>query len=314
MFYLGTIVKNYEKWFDQFENFIDSMIQQLPLLCVCIYEDNSTDRTPELLEQLKLRYPENLYIWSESFDWDSKSIVKTCDGKPCRIECIAYARNQLMSLLESKDMGNREDDVCIMIDTDFKISPNTQEIAHWVTHFPNDVDALFANGKDCNKQYYDIFAYRDTRFPFDYDIYGEKNHTALLDMKTQICKQFLSNEKTRVPVISAFGGIGIYRGTAIKGNRYSFLPTKELDTFYQTIIKNSPENFYVKMIKELQLSPETHYHGSLLGRKMFNYFYYNCYGYNVPIVCEHVNFHIKMHQNGHDRLFIEPSLSYTWSH
>lgn len=316
MIYLGTIVKNYERHFSIFQTFIQEMIEKIPEICICIYEDNSNDQTPQLIEMLKNKYMKNIHIHSEKFDW--VSFIKTWDGKPCRIECITRARNQLMELLESRGMGKNQDDVCIMIDTDFKNVPNTERISYWATHFPQDVDALFANGKDDQEYYYDIFAYRDQNFPFDYDLYGEKNHTQLQEMKTQICKQQISSRTERTSVFSAFAGIGIYRASSIKGVRYSFLPTKSLEMFYRSFIESCPQNYFSKLVKHVQTSNmyETHYHGSLLGSKWFGengFFYYNSWGYNVPIVCEHVTFHIEMIQKGHHRLFIEPSLTYEWS-
>lgn len=314
MIFLGTIVKNYEAHFSVFQSFIHNMIEKLPQLCICIYEDNSTDRTPLLLQELQSMYKNHIHLLCERFE--SSSMVRAWNGTPCRIESIASARNQLMNMLEKKGMGTNVYDVCIIIDSDFKQNPSIESIesiVYWATHFPEDVDALFANGQDADHQYYDIFAYRDNKFPFDYDIYGEKDHTDLLSMKTESCKH-LSHRKERTPVYSAFGGVGIYRAASIRQIRYSFVPTKALDTFYRSMLESTPNYMVSKIIRKQQESPGTHYHGALLGSKWFDsLFYYHCWGYNVPVVCEHITFHMDMIQKGYNRLFIEPTLLYHWS-
>jgi hypothetical protein len=294
------------------------MIEKIPDIYICIYEDNSNDQTPLLLEQLKAKYPFNINVLCEKIDWFSKSTARTWDGRSSRIECIAHARNNVMQLLEEKGMGKNEDDVCIMIDTDFKNTdkmPNIERIVYWAKNFPKDVDALFANGKDVHGLYYDIFAYRDQNFPFDYDIFGQKNHTPLESMKHQVCKQYITNRQERTQVFSAFGGIGIYRASSIIGSRYCAYPTQTLDSFYRSFMEKYPDHYMVKVVKASQASFEYDYHGCTLGTRWFGpggFFYYNCWNFNVPTICEHINFHLEMIKKGHDRLFIEPSLSYTW--
>ena len=219
-----------------------------------------------------------------------------------------------MEFLESNGMGTNENDVVIMIDTDFKKFPNMERIAYWATHFPEDVDALLANGKEDNiGNYYDIFAYSDLHFPFDNDLYGEQNIDYLHRMKKEGCVQNIAKSSIRIPVLSAFAGIGIYRASSIKNIRYSFLPTSTVDDFYRSFIESNPDHYFTKVVKERQPAQNTEH--NYLGSRRFGengLFYYNCFGYEAPIVCEHVPFHFEMIKNGHGRLFIEPSLTYTW--
>jgi hypothetical protein len=312
MFYFGTIVKNYEPHFQHFEQFISEIRNRIPNCCMCIYEDSSTDATPTLLQQIKDKY--QLYILSEQFDWNRKGTVFARSNKqPCRIECISNARNQLLTLLESHGMGEHSDDICIMVDTDFRRSPDVSMIVHWATHFPEEVDALFANGKDGNGNYYDSFAFRDSTFFFDNDMYGDIEFT-LIDhdkyhAKHNFCQRTLGTilSSGRYPVISAFAGIGIYRGTSIRGLRYAHYVTPAVEQFYLQFMKEHPEHEFVKIIQSLQLI-KTDYNLTLYS----DLSYYQSCGYAYPIVCEHVPFHIGMIQRGKGRLFIEPSLHYYW--
>ena len=313
MLYFGTVVKNYQSHFEHFEQFISEIRNRIPDCCICIYEDNSTDSTPVLLQQIKDKY--QLHIVSEQFDWNTKATVTTWDKIPCRVECISHARNQLMTLLESHGMGEHVEDVCIIVDADFRRSPDISSIVHWATHFPQDVDALFANGHDINNNYYDSFAYRDSTFPFDYEMYGEEGLKLIESDKYQEKHNFciyklgsiLSKSSERYPVISAFGGIGIYRGTSIRGLRYAFHPTPDVEAFYLQFMKEHPEHELVKIVKPLQ-SIENGHVSKLCG----DLSYHHCFGYAHPIMCEHIPLHIAMILRGNGRLFIEPSLHYYW--
>jgi hypothetical protein len=305
--YLGLVVKNFEHQFNNFKSVYEQLKVEFPELITCVYEDNSTDNTKNLLKELS-ENNSNTFLISEIFDWKERSTIRTWDNKPCRIECIAYARNKLMELLESKGMGE-DGDLCIMIDPDISKQFPVDKLIHCVKNFPADTDAIFANGVESNGNYYDRFAYRDTEFPFDFDIYGEQN-MGRLDVKSKKVFRKITQKTT---VLSAFAGIGIYKASSIKGCRYSAFPTKDLDDFYSKFIRENPCHPEVKIANAAQKNIQTHYRGSLLGVRLGSFFYYNCWGYNYPIVCEHVPFHISMMMKGRGNMYIEPSLTYYWN-
>jgi hypothetical protein len=311
MIFIGTIVKNYESHFSIFESFICKMIQTIPDVTICIYEDNSSDNTPSLLEGLRNTYHKNVHILCDKFIWSSS--IMTWDNKPCRIEQIERARNRLMEFLQLNGMGANENDICIIVDSDFPCLPDIERLSYWATHFPEDVDALFANGKENNGIYYDMFAYRDLQFPFDLELFGENQMGYYVTrMKKETRSYDISYSSKRTPVLSAFSGIGIYRVSSIKNARYSFLPTKTVDDFYRSFIESYPDHDSTKRMKELQPAPHTE--NNLSGSRRFGengLFYHNCQGYSAPVICEHIPFHFEMIKNGHGRLFIEPSLRYT---
>jgi hypothetical protein len=316
--YVGAVIKNHEKSFHHFKKLIDELVTEFPELTICIYEDNSTDTTPTLLADLKSTYPEKVYYICDNYD-QKNIMVRTCENKPFRITCIAHGRNILMELLEEKGLGQNSDDICIMIDPDVPVPFFTQNIAAHVKNFPENVDALFANGMSRHGKYYDTFAYRDSTYFFGVDVFGELNINRQNE-KHYVMNRKIKNDEPLIPVMSAFGGLAMYRGTSIRGKRYSAYPTATLNKIYRNFMSLYPEHPEVKMVKSAQKNIETHLRGALLGIYLFEkkedggLFYYNCCGANYPIVCEHITFHAEMINDGKDKIFVCPSLIYISDH
>ncbi len=315
--YVGAVVKNHEKTWGHFQKLLETLFSVFPGTVACVYEDNSSDKTPQLLAAFQAAHPEEFFYISESYD-QSQIHIRTWDNKPYRVYCIAHARNRLMSLLEEKGMGS-PGDFCMMVDPDVPVGFIADSIIHTIRTFPAEAHALFANGMSRGGRYYDAFAYRDVSYPFGVEIYGEYNINRYYNMMSTISRSIAPSEPL-IPVMSAFGGIGIYRAEAIKGNRYSAIPTVALDKLYRTIYEKFPEHPECKIVSAVQKNPETHIRGSLLGIYLHGskenkaFFYFNCSGANYPIVCEHVSFHAQMIDAGFDKLYVCPGLIYLSDH
>lgn len=303
------------------------LVLALPSIRVVVYEDGSDDGTQSLLAALIAEFPAHVRTVSEKVDWSfKKSQVRTWDNKPCRIECIAAARNRLMELLETEGMGELPTDLCLMVDPDMPIKTPVDRILHRLMAFPDEADALFANGISGIRggAYYDMFAYRDDRFPMDADVLGEEGWTDRQRVKGQtvgVPIPFNPPFPRPIPVWSAFGGLAIYRATSIKGKRYSAFPTGALNSLYRKFAAENPGHPDVQQLRASQSRAKTHHHGSLLGLHPFEkredggLFYFNCHGYNAPIVCEHIPFHAEMMTTGsRGRLWIDPALVYISDH
>jgi hypothetical protein len=316
--FVGAVIKNISNSFQHFEIFVEEFVKAVPSVLICVYEDSSTDGTDALIRNMAFRYPYNVHCKTEKIENDT-SVVRTWDNKPCRIERIAAARNQLMLMLEARGLGANENDLCVMIDPDVRVKILTDRIVHFVRNFPDRVDAIFANGISMTRQgrYYDIFACRNYMFPFDYDILGEEKGAERIHKKSREVEIPVGEQRM---VWSAFGGLAIYRAKCIRGKRYSAFPTADLNHLYRKIIQSHPEADEVKLVKQIQSSVETHKHGALLGMYLFEpkdqggLFYFNCHGYNYPIVCEHVTFHASMIREGYFKMYIEPDLIYISDH
>jgi len=297
---LGGIVKNVDSSIPVIEEFFKQMKETIPQLEILLYENNSNDSTKDSLKRLEKRFS-FLSVKCEDFSNDfflKRGNARTFDNKPCRIEMIAYARNQLIEMVETKNLSN--EDFLILMDLDIKLAPDVRVIDFIIKNFPNNFDALFANGIAKNGRYYDGYDLRTEEHPFGPEILGESFWSK--EHMDSILKQY-KVEDPFVPVVSAFGGLAIYRGSSIKDCRYSADITDELHSFYSSL--NLPES---------NNNPKTHSEGVLLGcyLKDNKIFYRNNSGYNYPVCAEHVNFHLQMIAKGKGNLFICPFLYYYW--
>ena len=315
--YVGAVIKNHEKTWSHFQKLLETLFQTFPGTVACVYEDNSTDATPRLLAEFQAAHPTEFFYISEAYD-QSQIYIRTWDNKPFRVHCISLARNKLMELLEEKGMG-ATGDFCMMVDPDVPTGFVIDSIIDAIRNFPRHVHALFANGMDVNGRYYDTFAYRDLNYPYGVELYGEYNIDRYNQLYSTI-KRKINPSDPLIPVMSAFAGIAIYRAEAIKGRRYSAVPTASLDRLYRTIYDNFPQHPEVRLVKDVQKKPDTHIRGSLLGiylhkpKEAGGFFYFNCSGANYPIACEHVALHADMIAAGYDKLFVCPSLIYKSDH
>lgn len=315
--YVGAVVKNHEKTWSHFQKLLETLFQTFPGTIACVYEDNSTDATPRLLAEFHAAHPNEFFYISEAYD-QTQIHIRTWDNKPYRVHCIALGRNKLMELLEEKGMG-AAGDFCMMVDPDVPTHFIADSIIGVIRNFPTEAHALFANGMNRSGCYYDSFAYRDLNYPYGVELYGEYNINRYYAMQAGL-RRHIPPTDPLIPVMSAFGGIGIYRAETIKGRRYSATPTAALDRLYRTIYDNFPQHPEVKLVKEVQKKPDTHIRGSLLGiylhkpKEAGGFFYFNCSGANYPIVCEHVAFHAEMIAAGYDKLFVCPQLIYLSDH
>jgi len=293
---LGGIVRNIEKNSVQILKFLTLLKSEIPELEVCLYENNSSDSTKEILNLIQNEYIQiQIEDYPESFFLNSFP-GRTYDNQGCRIHKIAFARNQLLKMIESKNLG--DEDFVIIMDLDINFIPELKAIQYLIRNFPKEIHVLFANGVQSNGHYYDGYEFRSESLPYGPEILGEifwsDKHMAKIQHKYTLEDGF-------IPVISAFGGIAIYRANVIKGCSYSADVTDTLHDFYSSIPIVDP-------------TPKTHIDGCSLGiyLKDKKIFYKNNSGYNYPVAAEHVNFHLEIRAKGFKNMFICPFLYYYW--
>lgn len=299
---LGGIIKNVAPFFGSIAEFIFNMKNTIPELEVCLYENNSTDNTKELLKQIECDF---ITVCSEDYTHEyflNIGSARTWDNLPCRIQMIAHARNKLLDMITPKNLGRG--DFVIMADLDFLKSPDPAAIASIIKQFPSDVSAIFANGISPNGNYYDAFVLRTDKHPFGPELMGdqfwEREHMDQLHI--EITKP--------MKVYSAFGGLAIYKAEAISGCRYSETITDDVHELYSKLggAEYTRKRFEVAGGREAV----THYKGALLGcyLKDDKIFYMNNSGYAWPIIGEHVPFHASMIKHGHSNMYVLPELKY----
>jgi hypothetical protein len=315
--FLAAVCKNIESRFLLFQEFQKILKKNFPSLQTFVYENNSTDATPKQLQDWASE-DSSLHVKTEVISpfETVKGYARTWKNQPCRMEQIAFARNQVMESLEIAGLGLESDDLLVWVDPDFPQLPPMDNLIHWIRQFPPDFHALFANGLTQNNQiYYDFFAYRDIWVPFGDEILGEDETKSMRERFVKKRIDLLSRPKK---VTSAFAGLAIYRGFCVRGLRYSGIPTADLNHVYRDFLVRFSTHPMTLLVKKSEI--RTHIEGSLQGMYLFEtkeqngLWYRNNSGYNFPVLCEHVPFHASMIVRGFDQLYLMPSLVYFSDH
>jgi hypothetical protein len=310
--FMGGLLRDGEETLDQVLGFIDEARRELPGLETYIFENNSRDRTPELLEEAARERP-HLHVRSEVWDLDEfreASKARTWDNKPCRLELISEARNRLLDWMRESPLS--AGDLVVIVDWDFLRPPPLEPLSRVISELPDEADAMFANGVGATGRYYDLYELRTAEYPFGPELVGDRFWTSR--RRRRALGRVIDPAEPPIEVYSAFGGLGIYRAEALEGCRYSPYPTRELHAFYKERLSEDPSNPEVRHVRRRKV--EKVRKGALLGAYLFDdeLFYLNNSGFNFPIAAEHVNFHLAMRARGHGRLFIDPGLPYFSHH
>jgi hypothetical protein len=212
----------------------------------------------------------------------------------------------------------------VMIDMDNPVPFPVNAILRCIARDPDGFDALVCNGLNPMGYMYDFYAYRDAQFPFGPEIMRE----AFWSRQHQYHVQTAVHNKTvfhnrvmqqnpallpYIPVASGFNGLCIFRWEALKGARYSAIPTAEMNAEYEAM----------KCIPPLAKNAKTHVDGANVGMYLFpkdnhdhandkGIFYFHNSGYNFPVVCEHVPFFASMRANNHRRIYLCTDLVWNW--
>lgn len=287
---------------------------------VIVYENNSIDSTVNILKKWQNKNSK-IKFYSENINQKNltKVIINKCKGDFFRPELIARARNIVLD----KAMSSEYEDFqyIIWMDMDFTIPPHLNGIIE-VFKANKEWDAVFANGISPASGYWDWYAFRDNVDPLGPELLGHDWYVP----------KHLSFNKTDdwYPVYSAFGGCGIYKKSSIQGCRYSALVTKDLEIAAKKIINTL--NTHPKILKyfadlnkltskifidhpRINLSDIS---DSKVGVILQNsndalVWKMNSFTYKYPTVCEHVTFHASMIANGHDKLFVNPRMVFTYN-
>lgn len=287
------------------------------------YENNSDDGTDTELMKWASEAPDQVKVQCDKFTCEeelSRGVARTFDNQPCRMERIAYARNKLLDMVMGQ-MGSTAKYV-IMIDMDNPVPFPVNTILRCIARDPDGFDALVCNGLNYMGQMYDTYAYRDAQFPFGPEIMREAfwsgHHqyyvqTAVHNKTMFHSRQMMHNQALLpyIPIASGFNGMCIFRREAIKGLRYSAIPTAEMNAEYEAL----------NYIPPLAKHANTHVNGGLVGMYLFpkakdavdkGIFYFHNSGYNFPVVCEHVPFFAAMRANNRRRIYLCTDLVWNW--
>ena len=289
----------------------------------------------------------------------SRCVARTYDNKPCRMEQIAHARNKLLDMLEGGHTspltpssgergspnpssgasvapsiggagGRMSPRYVVMIDMDNPVPFPVNAILKCIARDPDGFDALVCNGLNPFGYMYDFYAYRDAQFPFGPEIVREafwSGHyqyyvQTAMQNKTMGCNRQIKQNPAMlpyIPIASGFNGLCIFRREALKGLRYSAIPTPEMNAEYEAM-----------NIPPLAKNAKTHVDGASAGMYLFpkdkdkegkegkegkedkGIFYFHNSGYNFPVVCEHVPFFAGMRARNRRRIYLCTDLAWNW--
>ena len=217
------------------------------------YENNSDDGTDAELMKWAAEAPDQVRVKCEKFTKEeelSRCVARTCDNQPCRMERIAFARNNLLGELRAKrsapnpSSGGKDTGKCneggvwgtvgsipryvVMIDMDNPVPFPVDAILKCIARDPDGFDALVCNGLNSAGYIYDTYAYRDAQFPFGpeimRDVFWSGHHqyymqTAVHNQTLFFNRQIKQNPARLpyIPITSGFNGMCIFRWDAIMG-------------------------------------------------------------------------------------------------
>tara|TARA_Y100000389_G_scaffold42673_2_gene37352 strand:+ start:1160 stop:5227 length:4068 start_codon:yes stop_codon:yes gene_type:complete len=173
---------------------------------IFIYENDSTDNTKNLLKEY---FNENEILCENNI---------TNKKYKFHYSIMAIARNKCREFI------NKQDDInypyVLLIDTDINIDLNMKNIQSALNN-REKFDVQFANGVYLNKYYWDTFATRtkEKNIPFYYHLDSDGiNKYWKIVTNIPDAQKPIENEFTEV--ISAFGGMGLYKKYCFKLSRY----------------------------------------------------------------------------------------------
>lgn len=260
---------------------------------IIIYENNSTNNTKHILRERCDRNSKIICVSEDlAIEELSVNVLSTEEnGLPCRMELIASARNKLLEIIKDSQFDTYP--FVIMNDLDLKGPWPVDEIINTLNNSTIEWDAVMGNGIDDTGFYYDIFALRNSEFPF-----GPEVISSWWDTQRESRRKMEGT--SWIPVWSAFGGLGIYKRESMLQSKYFGHISGDLAEDYKNIlyqIKDHPE-------AGKYLSQEI---GSPFEISEFK-FLLNSWCYSYPTCCEHVTFHASMRLKGFGKIWINPQM------
>jgi hypothetical protein len=265
---------------------------------VVIYENNSTDRTKEILKKHISKnitvIMEDLIITKEnSTSWAYTKV--TGSDHSCRIENISNARNKVVEEI-NKEIYN-DFDVVIWIDLDGN-GFDIKSVVDSVNIVSNEDKILFAN----SPQYYDYYALRTRNI---HSLFGPEIIGELFWSMASRNRLSLNHDYPLYEVFSAFNGIGIYPKKVFFKNNYDFIVNDCVKEMYKKLITILPENLSLNFNKIIE-NDCSKFPG---GIKEDNIVWKNNSGYDKPVICEHVALNYSLVKEGY-KLYINPKMMY----
>ncbi len=248
-------------------------------IAFAVYENNSTDGTKDVLKRLSSEI-EGVRVLSEDLSYEQQrqvASVRHKDGRVCRIEILAYARQRVRELV-LEEFGDSNYVLVVDVDAVLFSFKGIERASNMID--AGIADCVTANGLTKRLKYRDAFAFRSLEHPIGPEFLG--------DYWTNIVRKRIQKRlwgRDPIPVFSAFGGAALYSMDAYRAGRYTALPDEK----------------YLAQHRKLDFS---HANADELG-KASKYPIANT-NFLSPIVCEHVPFCYEMREKGYGRIVVDP--------
>jgi len=253
---------------------IEKLRREFAWSCVVVIENDSKDKTKEILN-IWSRQSAGVEVISKDFGTitipQKSGVIPSPTTSLCRIEKMVKYRNMYMDYIKTIE---HTIDYLIIIDIDiedFSVDGIVKSILNakedWGGIFANGITKKEFKGKVFSKIFHDVFAI------CEYPLTDKVSFNAkTLDIrKKTIQKQVNRNAYTSI--ISAFGGIGIYKYDVIKNLKYRVLQNYENGNeavcehipFNIEIIKAGHKNY---IARDLYVLYGDHLFGAILETKL----------------------------------------------
>lgn len=267
---------------------LEALKQRFEDYKVILYENNSTDNTASLLTDWAANDDKVIFI-SETLP----------EAGMERTERIARARNALLNKV--REINNPEYSYLIMVDLDFLCDWPIDAIIESV-NAPFEWDCISANGKmeignGRGNMYWDRYAYRSREYPFGPEMLGEDYFWNRLFYTPGVNMLFNLEGKDYVPTYSAFGGLAIYKTSALINANYSGTVTDDLAKYFAQIFAALPKEDYNRQEYLHMIGMDINTDSSLVPIQ-----------FRQRYTCEHVPLHASMALQGHGKFFINPQM------
>ena len=187
---------------------------------VVVYENDSKDRTKELLKDLQATDQEHVLVYMENKA--AQKTIPMASSVNCnpfysttRISKMVALRNKYMEVVDQLDFNP---DYLMVVDLD--VAQLFLEPILNTFNYGKEWDAVTANGyslgPNLRRRYHDSYALTE---------YGDEGNPQTEEKILSLAKKYGKLQKADewIRVYSAFGGLAIYRYEAIKGLRYQLL-------------------------------------------------------------------------------------------
>ena len=209
----GTVRDIENDFFTSFTN-LDNIASYFNKVFIIIFENDSKDKTPELLNQ-----------WLET-QYSNKKIYKHVIFKnnldflyPLRAHRLAYCRNCILNYIVDHNL-EKEYQYAIHCDLDDRFwAIDYQSISTCFQYDLDSWDAMTCVNK--NRNYYDFWALRCDKSWFNINIFSCNANDIDYNTKTAGFETLLKNTVGLIDVTSSFNGLGIYKLLSIIYCRYN---------------------------------------------------------------------------------------------